>query len=138
MENYRIIKRDGKEVDFEEEKIVNAVSKANHEIEDIYKLSECQIRAIANNVKDQVAALHAFQHVVIVVEVAPYYFKPRRFRIGLQNITVLFGIPCENNYILFVSVFQHFFQACKAHSSGSAGNEYALFHDITHPSCRWS
>ncbi len=59
MEHYRIIKRDGKEVDFEEEKIVNAVSKANHEIEDIYKLSECQIRAIANNVKDQVAeSLH--------------------------------------------------------------------------------
>lgn len=59
MENYRIIKRDGKEVDFEEEKIVNAVSKANHEIEDIYKLSECQIRAIANNVKDQIAeSLH--------------------------------------------------------------------------------
>lgn len=59
MENYKIIKRDGKEVDFEEEKIVSAVSKANHEIEDIYKLSECQIRAIANNVKDQVAeSLH--------------------------------------------------------------------------------
>ncbi len=59
MENYRIIKRDGKEVDFEEEKIVSAISKANHEIEDIYKLSECQIRAIANNVKDQVAeSLH--------------------------------------------------------------------------------
>ena len=59
MENYRIIKRDGKEVDFEEEKIVNAISKANDEIADIYKLSECQIRAIANNVKDQVAeSLH--------------------------------------------------------------------------------
>ncbi len=59
MEHYRIIKRDGKEVDFEEEKIVSAVSKANHEIADIYKLSECQIRAIANNVKDQVAeSLH--------------------------------------------------------------------------------
>ncbi len=59
METYRIIKRDGKEVPFEEEKIINAVSKANHEIEDIYKLSECQIRAIAANVKDQVAgSLH--------------------------------------------------------------------------------
>ena len=59
MDNYRIIKRDGKEVDFEEEKIVNAISKANDEIADIYKLSECQIRAIANNVKDQVAeSLH--------------------------------------------------------------------------------
>ena len=59
MEHYKIIKRDGKEVDFEEEKIVNAISKANDEIEDIYKLSECQIRAIANNVKDQVAeSLH--------------------------------------------------------------------------------
>ena len=59
MANYKIIKRDGKEVDFEEEKIVNAVSKANHEIQDIYKLSDCQIRAIANNVKNQVAeSLH--------------------------------------------------------------------------------
>ena len=59
MANYKIIKRDGKEVDFEEEKIVNAISKANHEIQDIYKLSDCQIRAIANNVKDQVAeSLH--------------------------------------------------------------------------------
>ena len=59
MANYKIIKRDGKEVDFEEEKIVNAIFKANHEIEDIHKLSECQIRAIANNVRDQVAeSLH--------------------------------------------------------------------------------
>ena len=59
MEHYKIIKRDGKEVDFEEEKIVNAISKANDEIADIYKLNECQIRAIANNVKDQVAeSLH--------------------------------------------------------------------------------
>ena len=59
MANYKIIKRDGKEVDFEEEKIVNAISKANHEIQDIYKPSDCQIRAIANNVKDQVAeSLH--------------------------------------------------------------------------------
>lgn len=59
MANYKIIKRDGKEADFEEEKIVNAISKANHEIQDIYKLSDCQIRAIANNVKDQVAeSLH--------------------------------------------------------------------------------
>ncbi|MDD7178080.1 MAG: anaerobic ribonucleoside-triphosphate reductase [Lachnospiraceae bacterium] len=55
MANYKIIKRDGKEVDFEEEKIVNAISKANHEIQDIHKLSDCQIRAIANNVKNQVA-----------------------------------------------------------------------------------
>ena len=54
MANYKIIKRDGKEVDFEEEKIVNAICKANHEIEDIHKLSECQIRAIANNVRNQV------------------------------------------------------------------------------------
>ena len=59
MADYKIIKRDGKEADFEEEKIVNAISKANHEIQDIYKLSDCQIRAIANNVKDQVAeSLH--------------------------------------------------------------------------------
>lgn len=59
MSNYNIIKRDGKEVPFEEIKIVNAVKKANHEIQDIYQLSECQIRAISNNVREQVeASLH--------------------------------------------------------------------------------
>ena len=36
MSNYNIIKRDGKEVPFEEIKIVNAVKKANNEIQDIY------------------------------------------------------------------------------------------------------
>ena len=59
MSNYNIIKRDGKEVPFEEIKIVNAVKKANNEIQDIYQLSECQIRAISNNVREQVeASLH--------------------------------------------------------------------------------
>ena len=59
MENYKIIKRDGKEVAFAEEKVVGAIAKANHEVGDIYRLSECQIRAIANSVKKQVSeALH--------------------------------------------------------------------------------
>ena len=59
MSNYNIIKRDGKEVPFEEIKIVNAVKKANNEIQDIYQLSERQIRAISNNVREQVeASLH--------------------------------------------------------------------------------
>lgn len=54
MSNSTIIKRDGKEVPFVEEKIVNAVWKANEGVQDIYQLSECQIRAIAGNVKAQV------------------------------------------------------------------------------------
>ena len=59
MENYKIIKRDGKEVAFAEEKVVGAIAKANHEVGDIYRLSECQIRAIANSVKKPVSeALH--------------------------------------------------------------------------------
>ncbi|MDD6037715.1 MAG: anaerobic ribonucleoside-triphosphate reductase, partial [bacterium] len=54
MSNSTIIKRDGKEVPFVEQKIVNAVWKANEGVQDIHQLSECQIRAIANNVKTQV------------------------------------------------------------------------------------
>ncbi len=66
MANYKIIKRDGKEVAFEEEKIVNAVSKANNEVQDVYKLSDCQIQAIAGNVLRQVAGS---LHTVSVEEV---------------------------------------------------------------------
>ncbi len=59
MENYKIIKRDGKEVDFAEEKIVAAICKANREVGDIYQMSECQVQAIAKSVKDQVSeSLH--------------------------------------------------------------------------------
>ena len=41
----RIIKRNGKEVDFDVEKITNAISKANDEMDRIHQLSEYQIDA---------------------------------------------------------------------------------------------
>ncbi len=50
----RIIKRDGKEVEFEGEKIVHAIKKANEGVTDIYQLSECQINAIAKGVQEQI------------------------------------------------------------------------------------
>ena len=46
--NIKIIKRDGREVDYNPEKIVDAVSKANKDVEEIHQLSMAQIEAIAN------------------------------------------------------------------------------------------
>lgn len=43
----RVIKRNGEEVDFRLEKIVNAIKKANEEVENIHRMNDFQIIAIA-------------------------------------------------------------------------------------------
>ena len=50
----RIIKRNGKEVDFDVDKITNAISKANDEMDRIHQLSEYQIEAIADTIAQEV------------------------------------------------------------------------------------
>lgn len=55
-----VIKRNGEEVDFDLEKIANAIAKANAGVEPIYQLNEHQIRAVADNVAAKVqTATHA-------------------------------------------------------------------------------
>ncbi len=50
----RVIKRNGEEVIFDLSKIVNAIEKANHEVNNIHKLNEYQILAVADNVADKI------------------------------------------------------------------------------------
>ena len=49
----KIIKRSGQEAVFDEEKIVNAVKKANKEVNEISRISEEEIRAIADSVTEE-------------------------------------------------------------------------------------
>ncbi|MFC2661730.1 MAG: anaerobic ribonucleoside-triphosphate reductase [Eubacterium sp.] len=49
-----VIKRSGQEVPFDQTKIVNAVSKANKEVDRIHQMSQYQIEAVAENVTQQV------------------------------------------------------------------------------------
>lgn len=48
--NVYVIKRSGEQVEFNEDKIVNAISKANAEVDPIHQLNEVQIQAIADTV----------------------------------------------------------------------------------------
>ncbi|MDD7148723.1 MAG: anaerobic ribonucleoside-triphosphate reductase [Lachnospiraceae bacterium] len=50
----KVIKRNGEEVDFDLTKIVNAVSAANQGVDNIHKMNEYQIRAIAEDIANQV------------------------------------------------------------------------------------
>ena len=52
-----VIKRNGKEVNFDISKIANAIRKANKEVEPIYQMNEYQIDGIAENVASQCAKL---------------------------------------------------------------------------------
>ena len=49
-----VIKRNGEEVQFDIEKIYNAIAKANKEVEAIHQMSNVQIRAVAENVAREV------------------------------------------------------------------------------------
>lgn len=46
----KIIKRSGQETSFDEEKIVNAVKKANKEVNEVSRISDEQIRTLAHGV----------------------------------------------------------------------------------------
>ena len=62
----RVIKRNGEEVDFRLEKIVNAIKKANEEVENIHRMNDFQIIAIAEKVAQQA---EEFTHAVNVEDI---------------------------------------------------------------------
>ena len=62
----RVIKRNGSEVNFDIQKIINAIKKANAEVDPIYQLNRYQIEAVADNVAEQVKAV---SHAVNVEDI---------------------------------------------------------------------
>ena len=59
----KVIKRNGEEVSFDLTKIENAINAANNEVENIYKMNEYQIRAIADDIAHQVQHMPHAVHV---------------------------------------------------------------------------
>ena len=62
----RVIKRNGEEVDFRLEKIVNAIKKANEEVENIHRMNDFQIIAIAEKIAQRA---EEFTHAVNVEDI---------------------------------------------------------------------
>lgn len=58
-----VIKRNGQEVTFDISKIVNAIAKANHEVEGIHQLNDIQIQAVADNIAKKIAHYSHAAHV---------------------------------------------------------------------------
>ena len=64
----KVIKRNGEEVNFDLTKIENAINKANAEVDNIYKMNEYQIRAIADDIAQQVGEMRHAVHVEDIQE----------------------------------------------------------------------
>ncbi|MEF2805045.1 MAG: ATP cone domain-containing protein, partial [Massilistercora timonensis] len=62
----KVIKRNGEEVDFHLEKIINAIKAANKEVDKIHQMNEYQIIAIADNIALKV---RDFTHAVNVEDI---------------------------------------------------------------------
>ena len=50
----KIIKRNGTEVDFNKQKIINAISKANLSVEEMSRMKAIYIEAIASDIEDEI------------------------------------------------------------------------------------
>lgn len=50
-----VIKRNGQEVPFDITKIVNAIGKANNEVDHVHQMNDYQIRAVADNIAHKIA-----------------------------------------------------------------------------------
>ncbi len=61
-----VIKRNGQEVDFHEDKIIGAIEAANKEVPDIHRMNRYQIRAVADKIAKQVAG---YTHAVNVEDI---------------------------------------------------------------------
>jgi ribonucleoside-triphosphate reductase len=59
----KVIKRSGEEVTFDLTKIENAINAANNEVDNIYKMNSYQIRAIADDISQQVQKMTHAVHV---------------------------------------------------------------------------
>ena len=58
-----VIKRNGEEVNFDRAKIVNAITKANGNVERIPQMNPYQIEAIADTIAEQVQEMPPVGHV---------------------------------------------------------------------------
>ena len=59
-----VIKRNGKEVSFDISKIENAIRKANQNVERIHQMNDYQIRAVADNIAQQVEVV-PYTHLML-------------------------------------------------------------------------
>ena len=92
------------------------------------------------DVQDEIAPLHALFDDFIIIEIAPLNRKPLGLHVGCEQASVLFGIAGENDDVLFVGIFEHLFEGCKAHAARCARDEYALFHvtPLSWRRCFWT
>ena len=58
-----VIKRNGEEVNFDLDKIVNAINAANKEVDRLHQLNDYQVQAIADNIAKQIEIMTHAIHV---------------------------------------------------------------------------
>lgn len=85
----RIIKRSGQEVDFDGNKIILAVTKANDSVDEVYRLTVAKIQAIEQIVEDTCAKSSHFMQVEEIQDLV------------IQTIMQMHGYEVAQNYIIY-------------------------------------
>lgn len=112
----KIIKRNGTEVDFNKQKIINAISKANLSVEEMSRMKNIYIEAIASDIEDEINArlstvnVEEIQDMVVfalmkhapVVAMNYQKYREKREMVRHANTTddkILSLINCENEEV---------------------------------------
>ena len=97
----RVIKRNGEEVSFDVNKILNAIRAANNEVEPIHKLNEYQIAAVGNILEKEIMST---QHATSVEDIQDMVER------GIMEMR---GYEVAQKYVRFITHSHHLF-SCDA------------------------
>ena len=97
----KVIKRNGEEVGFDLGKIENAIRAANEEVDNIYKLNEFQVRAIADDIAGQVKkSTHAIHVEDIQDMVETGIMGMRGYEVAQKYVEQFGKLAKENNTMI--------------------------------------
>ena len=86
-----VIKRSGEEVSFDLEKIINAIRKANKEVDRLHQMNEYQINAIADNIAHRVEEIpHAVNVEDIQDMVETGIMEMRGYEVAQKYVCLLY------------------------------------------------
>ena len=90
----RVIKRNGEEVSFDVNKILNAIRAANNEVEPIHKLNEYQIAAVGNILEKEIMSTQHATSVEDIQDIIEQKLMAEK-KFVLAKTYIIYRLPIE-------------------------------------------
>ena len=102
-----VIKRNGEEVNFDLDKIVNAINAANKEVDRLHQLNDYQVQAIADNIAKQIEIMTHAIHVEDIQDMVETGIMEMRGNEVAQIMVVRRHCGLPHHALLHLAVAEH-------------------------------